>query len=77
MKFEDVAIDYFADGDINQRTLTHPGATEVAEKINETIASYKNPFQECDIWIKGELLDIQGMIDAMRGRETVVKKCTE
>jgi len=77
MKFEDVAIDYFADGDISQRTLTHPGATEIAEKITETISSYKNPFQECDIWIKGELLDIQGMIDAMRGREIVVKKCTE
>jgi hypothetical protein len=37
------------------------------------MANYKNPFAETAIWVKGEMLDIQGMIDAMRGRELVMK----
>ena len=68
MKFEENAVDYFTDGDMNERTLTHPGATDLQQKMDETISSYKNPFQECEIWIKGEILDIQGMIDAMKGK---------
>jgi len=35
---------------------------------------YKSPFSEAALWIKGEMLDIQGMIDAIKGREAVMKK---
>lgn len=73
MKFEDTAVDYFADGDIQQKTLTHPGFGDSKSKISETITLFKNPFREVYLWSKGEHLDIQGMIDAMNGRETVVK----
>jgi len=46
----------------------------MATKLNDTIKSYKSPFAEAALWIKGEMLDIQGMIDAIKGREKVMKK---
>lgn len=44
------------------------------EKLKDTTSAYKSPFAEAALWIKGEMLDIQGMIDAVKGREGVMKK---
>lgn len=77
MKFEDVAIDFYADGDPKVLHLTHAGSTGLVEMLDETITSFQNPFAECDIWIRGELLDIQGMIDAMQGKTYIEKKLIE
>jgi len=73
MKFEDTSVDYFSDGDVGQRTLTHPNAGEMKTKVVDTINQWKNPFAALYIWLKGEVLDIKGMMDAMTGRETVMK----
>jgi len=73
MKYEDTAIDYYADGEINARNITHPGATDVKDSILTTIDQWKNPYRDAYIWIKGEMLDLLGMMDAMDGREEVLK----
>lgn len=65
MKFEEIAIDFYADGEPNELVLTSAKSTDAIGKLDETVNSFKNPFAECDIWLQGELLDIQGMIDAM------------
>lgn len=44
------------------------------QKIKDTVAGYKSPFLEAALWIKGEMLDIEGMIDAIKGRELVMKR---
>lgn len=54
--------------------MTHPTASELTTNIDETIKSWKNPFREAWIWIKGELLDVRGMMDAMNGRDAVIQK---
>jgi len=36
--------------------------------------NYKNPFLEAAVWIKGEMLDIAGMLNAMKGRDLVMKR---
>lgn len=77
LKYEDVAVDFYADGELSQRSITHPGAAEVRESINPTIKEWKNPYREAYIWIKGELLDLLGARDAMDGRDTVVTKQNE
>ena len=74
MKFEDQSVDYYADGDVSGRALTHPGAGEMKSKIVDTINQWKNPFTTIYIWVKGEVLDLKGMIDAMQGRENVMKE---
>lgn len=72
LKYEDVSVDFYADGELSQRTITHPGASEIRESINPTIKEWKNPYREAYIWIKGELLDLLGARDAMDGRDQVV-----
>jgi sorting nexin-1/2 len=69
IKFEETAVDYYGDGDRNLRVMTHPSANDLVNSIDETIKSWKNPFREAWIWIKGELLDVRGMMDAMNGRD--------
>ncbi len=73
MAYEDSALEYFSDNRMEERILTHPKAGDLKEKVQSAMANYKNPFAETAIWVKGEMLDIQGMIDAMRGRELVMK----
>jgi len=54
--------------------LTHPKAGELTENIATMTGSYKNPFLEAAVWIKGEMLDIAGMLNAMKGRDLVMKR---
>jgi hypothetical protein len=37
----------------------------------------KNPYKEAYYWLKGELLDLKGLQQAMAGREAVVKKLAD
>lgn len=54
--------------------MTHTDIGDFPTKLKDTLACYKSPFAEAALWIKGEMLDIQGMIDAIKGRESVMKK---
>lgn len=77
IKFEDISLDYYADGELNQRAITHPGATEAKENINKTISDWKNPYKEAYIWLKGELLDLMGARDCINGRDDVSAKLND
>lgn len=69
MKYEDVGLAYYADSDYNKRILTHPNASELKEKIDDSATKWKNPYREAYIWLKGEYLDVKGMYDGLMGRE--------
>lgn len=73
MKFEDVGIAYYSDADYNKRILTHSDKPDLKQRIDDQTARLKNPYREAYLWIKGELLEIQGMYDALLGREMVMK----
>lgn len=74
MQYEDSAVEYFSENRMEERCLTHPKAGDLKEHVQTTVQAYKNPFLEAALWIKGEMLDIQGMINAMKGRELVMKR---
>ena len=76
IKFEENALDFFSDNDSSQRALTNPSASEVKDKINPTLLSWTNPFNEAYIWIKGEYLDLCGARDCMNGRDQLVSMMT-
>jgi len=61
MKYEDIALDYFTDGDTSKRFLTHPGAGDIVQKCKDAHDQIKNPFTDAYIWIRGEQLDMKGM----------------
>ncbi len=39
-----------------------------------TYKCWTNPYKEAYLWIKGELLDLKGIYEALLGREAVVKQ---
>jgi hypothetical protein len=53
--------------------LTHPNADDLEERIKTSATKWKNPYRDAYIWLKGELLDVQGMSNALDGREAVFK----
>ena len=73
--FEQQGLEYLAAGDKTQAILTGPNAIQAKldERTKETLEKQKNPFQATWIWLKGEILDIKGMIDAINGRESLVQ----
>jgi hypothetical protein len=73
MKFEEVGIAYYSDQDYNKRILTHPNASELKAKIDESSGKWKNPYREAYYWLKGEYLDVKGMHDGLMGRENTMK----
>ena len=73
MKYEDIGIAYYSDQDYNKRTLTHPSASDLKERIDASSTKWKNPYKDAYIWLKGEFLDVQGMYDGLMGRESVMK----
>jgi len=44
MKYEDVAIAYYADQDYNRRILTHPTAEDLKDKITHNCGKLRNPY---------------------------------
>lgn len=74
-KFEAIALDYYANGDSKQLTLGREDVcTGVTKRAEDLLFSLKNPFSEISNWIKGELLDIEGIRSAMAGRDMIMKR---
>jgi hypothetical protein len=74
MKYEDQNMDYYSDSDMSKRLLTNPQIGEMKERMDETYRGWKNPFKDAYYWLKGELLDLKGINEALLGREQVVKQ---
>ena len=68
MAFEDMAIDCYSDGDRTKRVLSHPIAQEFPVKIAENIEKWRNPFKDAWMTLRGEVLDLKAMMNAMAGR---------
>lgn len=73
MKYEEVGLAYYTDQDSNQRVLTHGNNADLKERVENAEKKAKNPYRDAYIWMKGELLDVQGMFDCLQGREGVMK----
>ena len=66
---------YLADDNDMKYILKGPHATQnkIDEYIKNTLDKQSDSFQATYLMIKGEILDIKGMIDALTGRENVIK----
>jgi hypothetical protein len=73
IKFEDLALDFFTDGDLAQRSITNPMNVELRENIGGACRKWVNPFLDTYIWLKGEILDLEGARDAMSGRQNLLE----
>lgn len=73
MKYEDIGIAYYGDQNDEKRLLTHPSSSDLKERVEDSSSKWKNPYKDAYLWIKGEFLDVQGMYEALSGREQVMK----
>lgn len=73
MKYEDVGIAFYGNDDYSQRVYTHPNNQDLKKKFEMTERKIRNPYREAYIWIKGELLNLQGMLECLKGRELVME----
>ncbi len=74
-KYEDNNIEYYSESDVSRKIVTNPvTGTEFVDRYQNQIKSLKNPFKEGYYWLKGELLDLKGLQQAMAGRDAVVSK---
>jgi hypothetical protein len=55
-------VEYYSDSDLTKRILTHPSAGDMKERVDNTHKGWKNSYKEMYIWLKGELLDIKGVL---------------
>lgn len=69
MKYEDNNLEYYSDSDLTKRNLTNPGKSDFKDLSDNAFKSLKNPYRDAYYWLKGELLDIKGMNEALQGRE--------
>lgn len=69
LKYEDSNVEYYSESDPLKRIMTHPNASDFKERMELTYKGWSNPYKEAYYWIKGELLDIKGINDALLGRE--------
>jgi hypothetical protein len=73
-KYEDNNVDFYSEQDVEKRILTNPDVhTDLKDKVESTFKGLRNPYREAYLVLKGELLDLQGMGDAITGREQVVR----
>jgi sorting nexin-1/2 len=71
--FEDGNVDYYSNQNADKKLVNNPSNGDVKEKMEQTIASIRNPFKDTYIWLKGELLDLNGLNDSLIGRDAVIK----
>ena len=73
--YEDNNVEYFSESDVAKRVLTSPASgTDFLERYASQWKSIRNPFRDAYYWLKGELLDLKGLNEALSGRETVVRQ---
>ena len=52
-------------------TLTSDRSQGTKEFIESKMTEYRNPFKEAGLWIRGEMLDIVGMINSFKAFDEV------
>jgi hypothetical protein len=72
LKFEDDAVEYLSEQDRTKRILTNPASPDVPGDIVANINLWKRSFKDVWVWLKGETLEVRGMMDAMQGRDRLI-----
>jgi hypothetical protein len=69
-KYEEVNIEYYGESDVTKKAITNPAFEgDIREKAETAFKGWRNPFRDAYIWLKGELMDLKGLNEALLGRE--------
>lgn len=64
-KYEDLNLNTYFDGDVNEMVFNNPQNQEINEQMGHMVDNLKNPFDEMYHWMKGEIYDIQALAQAV------------
>jgi len=73
LKFEEIANNYYSDQNDDAKVLSDP-KHELQSKLLLNKDLIKNPFRDAFLWIKGELMDLEGMNHSYSGLESLKKQ---
>ena len=57
----------------HHRQLTYMNNEELQEKLEPVSSLSRNSFEDIYVWLKGEILALQAMKDAIAGREALTQ----
>ena len=57
--------------------MTHEKHGEISEKVDQDADLLRNPYREVYLWIKGELMDMQGLHDSYAGHDDLMRARTD
>ena len=73
-KYEEANVEYYAESDVTKKAITNPAFdADIKEKAETAFKGWRNPFRDSYIWLKGELMDLKGLNEALLGRDQVVR----
>lgn len=73
-KYEEVNVEYYSESDVTKKAINNPAFdADIKENAENAFKGWRNPFRDAYIWLKGELMDLKGLNEALLGREQVVK----
>lgn len=73
MSYEDTNVDFYSESKESERLFSHPDLADLKANLELTYSGFRNPFRDSYLWLKGELLDLAGLNDALLGRDSVIK----
>lgn len=79
-KYEDQNLREYLDGDPRHMLISDPGKAQMRHGLDEIVRQViqceqlKNPYKEAMNWIKGEILDLGSILEALLQREQVVSR---
>jgi hypothetical protein len=59
------------DGHIDRIVFTDPNNKELRDQMDHMVENLKNPFDEMYHWCKGEIYDLQSLLDACILRDKI------
>lgn len=77
VKFEEVGIAYYTDEDPTLKLLTNASNVDLNERMEKTENKFKNPYNDAYIWMKGEHMDAQAMLESLHGVDVTIGAQTE
>ena len=71
--YEKYGLLEYADNDEKKLVFFNPNNPELLERINKTKEKFTNPFEDVVEWLRGEELDIEAMISAVHGYQSLIE----
>jgi hypothetical protein len=72
-KYEELNMNNYSEGKSDNLVLGDASNRELKDQMDHLIENMKNPFEEMYHWCKGEIYDLQAMVEAVSCKDMIEK----